>query len=119
MCELEELSECALNIIVDLIMQTPSKHVLGLLLSLSMSRNNTTRVFAVEKTMFIYEKVHSFKSHIENHSVGQMQLIIENKPPKNLGDVWTEIEVKVCLALVLELLPHKHGTFFFITCMSF
>lgn len=109
MCELEELSECALDIIVDLIMQMPSKRVLALLLSLSMSRNNTTRKFAVEKTMLIYEKVDIFKSHIENHSVDQMQLIVGDKPPENLGDVWTENEATVCLALVLELLPHKHG----------
>lgn len=111
MCELEELSECALNIIVDLILQMPSKRVLSLLLSLSMSRNNTTRVFAVEKTMLIYEKIDLFKSHIEKQSVDQMQLVLENKPPENLGDVWTENEVKICLALMLEILPHKQGIF--------
>lgn len=111
MCELEELSACAMNIIVDLILQTPSKRVLGLLLSLSMSRNNTTRTLAVEKTMLIYEKVELFKTHIEKHSTDLMQLVVEHKPPENLGDVWTENEVKICLALVLEILPHKHGIY--------
>lgn len=111
MCELEDMAECALNTIVEMILQTPSKRVLGLLLSLSMSRNNTTRVFAVEKTMLIYNQVEAFKEHIERQSSEQMHLVNETKPPESLGDIWTENEVKICLALMLEIIPHKHGKF--------
>lgn len=119
MCEFEELSECALNIIVDLIIQAPSERLLNVLLSLLISRNNVTRMLAVQKILLVYDNVNKFKSHIEKYSVEQMKLIVDDKPPENLGDVWTENEVKICVALILELLPYKHSNiriefFFFV-----
>ncbi|XP_063705465.1 symplekin [Culicoides brevitarsis] len=108
MCELEDMTECGLNIMTDLIFQTPSKNVLTLLLTLSMSRNNATRSVAVEKIIMVYDKVNGFKEHIEQKSIEQMNMVNESSPPSCLGEVWTENEVKICLALMLELLPHRH-----------
>uniref|UniRef100_A0A336LMS5 CSON005637 protein n=1 Tax=Culicoides sonorensis TaxID=179676 RepID=A0A336LMS5_CULSO len=108
MCEIEEVLESCLDILVDLITQTPTKRFLNLLFTLSISRTNATRTLAVTKIINIYKTVDMFKNDIEKYSIDQMNLVIKNKPPEKLGDVWTENEAKICFALILELLPYKH-----------
>lgn len=116
MCELEDLSECAMNIVIDIIIRKPSKALQfsEILLKYSMStKHNVCRQQALDKIEKIFHVVpESLRAHIKEHALNQMKLLVLSTPPESfLSARWTEDLTKICMTLILQLLPHNQGIF--------
>jgi symplekin len=124
MAENEELFDCGLVLLKDLIIRRPPKEeqLLGTLLKFTAHQNQTVRDKAVEYVMSIYSLHGILLDKIETFSINLLKLLEKATPTKEaikiftntvdelpIPDTWSEDMIKACLQLYLTLIPIKES----------
>ncbi|XP_053670228.1 symplekin [Anopheles nili] len=118
MCELEELSDCGMQIAKDLLIRRPPKErqYLDILLKYSYYENATVREKAIEYVMNVFAVHRIMTEDIEKNALIWLGYL-ENENPSEpmfaaeygrseLPRTWTEELAKVCLGLFLEVMVY-------------
>ncbi|CAG0886922.1 unnamed protein product, partial [Darwinula stevensoni] len=118
-CITEDKGESMCGLLKDLILLRPSKQLLFLnaLLELTAHENNTVRSHALKVVLQLGERG-DLKSIIEEYASMYLRFLILSEPPHLLfgpergrpevQSQWMEDSIKVCLYLILALLPNNH-----------
>lgn len=121
MCELTDLSDCAMQLIRDLAINRPPKKLkyLAVLLNFAVHDNTIVRDKAIDQLIVLYTK-HSLQvNQIEAHALLWLGFLEQTTPPLNIFTdtygrsepiaVWNESLTKACVALFFALLPHREN----------
>lgn len=124
MAENEELYDCGLVLLKDLIIRRPPKEeqLLGTLLKFTAHQNQVVRDKAVEYVMSIYSLHKILLDKIETFSINLLKLLEKATPTKEaikiftntsdelpIPDAWSEDMIKGCLQLYLTLIPFNES----------
>uniref|UniRef100_A0A182K4K1 Symplekin n=1 Tax=Anopheles christyi TaxID=43041 RepID=A0A182K4K1_9DIPT len=118
MCELEELADCGMQIIKDLLIRRPPKErqYLDILLKYSYYENGMIREKAIEYVMNVFAVHRIMTEDIEKKTLVWLAYLENELPPESMFAVeygraehprtWTEELAKVCLGLFLEVMVY-------------
>jgi symplekin len=119
MAENEELYDCGLVLLKDLLIRRPPKEDLFLetLLKFTVHQNQLVRDKAIENVMCVYSLHEILLEKIENFAVKALKLLDKPQPTKEvmklftncsedlpIPEVWSEDMIKACLQLFLTLM---------------
>lgn len=123
MAEIEDLEECSLVLLKDLLTRRPPKEeiLLATLLRFSVHGKATVRDKAIENVMNIYTLHQILTLDIEKFAIKWLSFLAKPSPPTDMlkqltiidrddfDDVstWNENIVKLCLNLFLQLMPYN------------
>uniref|UniRef100_A0A182PI55 Symplekin n=1 Tax=Anopheles epiroticus TaxID=199890 RepID=A0A182PI55_9DIPT len=118
MCELEELADCGMQIVKDLLIRRPprERQYLDILLKYSYYENVTIREKAIEYVMNVFATHRIMTEEIEKVALVWLAHLENELPPESMFAVeygraehprtWTEELAKVCLGLFLEVMVY-------------
>ncbi|XP_050068285.1 symplekin [Anopheles maculipalpis] len=118
MCELEELADCGMQIVKDLLIRRPPKErqYLNVLLKYSYNENGTIREKAIEYVMNVFAVHRIMTEEIEKNALAWLAYLEQENPAESMFTVeygraehprtWTEELAKVCLGLFLEVMVY-------------
>lgn len=126
MCEREELAECSLELIKDLLIRRPPKEkdLLQILLKHSFHKNTVLREKAVQNVLSIYSIHKIMTEEIEAFAIKWLNYLRCPSPNEELLNIlsiensavnleeknnWTEDLVNMCLNLFSSLVPFNHN----------
>ncbi|XP_055632953.1 symplekin [Toxorhynchites rutilus septentrionalis] len=119
MCQLEELSDCGMQITKDLLIRRPPKEkvFLNILFKYAFCENVVIREKAIHYLMHIYSLHHILMEEMESRALLWLGYLEEKDPPEGIFAaefnraeqpwVWNDELAKTCLGLFLELLVYK------------
>uniref|UniRef100_A0A182RXR1 Symplekin n=1 Tax=Anopheles funestus TaxID=62324 RepID=A0A182RXR1_ANOFN len=118
MCELEELADCGMQIVKDLLIRRPprERQYLDILLKYSYYENGTIREKAIEYVMNVFAVHRIMTEQIEKNALSWLAYLEHENPTESMFAVeygraehprtWTEELAKVCLGLFLEVMVY-------------
>lgn len=118
MCELADLSDCAMELLKDLAILRPPKRTkfVDTLLKYTVHDNVVIREKANANVFLLYAEHKIMVDKIEEHSLKWLQYLEKTEPPAEMFSIeygrseaipmWNEQLAKVCLSLFFNLLPH-------------
>ncbi|XP_040172617.1 symplekin [Anopheles arabiensis] len=118
MCELEELVDCGMQIVKDLLIRRPprEKQYLDILLKYAYYENGTIREKAIEYVMSVFAVHRIMTEDIEKKALVWLAHLENELPPESMfaaeygraehPRTWTEELAKVCLGLFLEVMVY-------------
>lgn len=125
MADIEDLEDCCIVLLKDLLIRRPPKEeiLLATLLRFTIHGKASIREKAVEKVMSIYLMHQILTDEIENFAtkwisflekpapLPEMQRCLAHEKRDDFDDdtTWGENLIKLCLNLFLQLLPHKES----------
>lgn len=124
-CENDDLYECGLVLLKDLLIRRPPReeYLLNSLLKFTVHQNSQVREKAIENVMIVYSMHQILLENIEAFSIKSLNLLetatptaktLEHIPTSEfremtLPEAWTEDMIKSLLNLYLTLLPHNES----------
>lgn len=119
MCELAELSDCAMDLIKELTVRRPPKqeNFLNILLKYSVHDNAVIREKSIHNLIILYDIHKILTDKIEAYATVWLNYLENQQPPADLFileygrtepiTVWNENLTKICLSLYLSILPYN------------
>lgn len=121
LCELTELSDCAMRLIRELTVNRPPKKLqfLGVLLNFAVHDNAIVRDKAIEQLIVLYS-VHNIQvNQIEAHALLWLGFLEQTTPPLIMFteaygraepiSVWNESLTKACVSIFFALMPFREN----------
>ncbi|XP_053659395.1 symplekin [Anopheles marshallii] len=118
MCELEELADCGMQIVKDLLIRRPprERQYLDILLKYAYYENGTIRDKAIEYVMNVFAVHRIMTEQIEQSALAWLAYLEHENPTESMfaqeygraehPRTWTEELAKVCLGLFLEVMVY-------------